>query len=103
MKENCEFSTESHFIDVGCGLGKPNVHVAQDPGVEFSYGIDLIKTRWVLVMANLKNVLKAAWTQDREKEEENVVIGHCCMFFTGDITEVNCFDPFNHVYMFDIR
>ena len=39
MKEHCEFSTESCFIDVGCGLGKPNVHVAQDPGVEFSYGI----------------------------------------------------------------
>ena len=54
MEENCEFFTESHFIDVGCGLGKPNVHVAQDPGIEFSYGIELIKTRWILGMANLK-------------------------------------------------
>ena len=102
MKENCEFSTESHFIDVGCGLGKPNVHMAPDPGVEFSYGIELIKMRWVLGMAKLKNVLKAAWTQDREKEEDNYFIGHLCMFATRDITKANCFDPFTHVYMFDI-
>ena len=62
MKEHCEFSTESLFIHVECGLGKPNVHMAQDPGVEFSYGTELIKTRWVLGMENLKNILKTEQT-----------------------------------------
>ena len=41
MKINTEFSADSRFIDIGCGLGKPNLYVAQDPGVSFSYGIEV--------------------------------------------------------------
>ena len=35
MKLHTDFGPDSRFIDVGCGLGKPNLHVATDPGVAF--------------------------------------------------------------------
>ena len=41
MKEYMNFTSESRVIDVGAGLGKPNVHFAMDPKVEFSYGIEV--------------------------------------------------------------
>lgn len=34
MKVHTGFDSSSCFIDIGSGLGKPNLHVAQDPGVE---------------------------------------------------------------------
>ena len=60
MIEYTNLSKDSRFIDVGCGLGKPNLHVAQYPGVEFSYGIEMEQVRWMLGMANFDQVLKAA-------------------------------------------
>ncbi len=96
MKVHTNFGPESRFIDVGSGLGKPNLHVAQDPGVEFSYGIEMEKVRWVLGMSNLNMVLQRA----EKKPNENIL--HRCMFEHGDITYAKYFDPFTHVYMFDI-
>ena len=105
MIEHTGLSKDSRFIDVGCGLGKPNLHVAQYPGVDFSYGIEMEHVRWMLGMANLHQVLKAA-KKDKEggkdTEEGQSKIGHGCYFAHGDITEANFFDPFSHVYMFDI-
>ena len=95
MKEHMGFDKNSRFIDVGCGLGKPNLHVAQDPGVEFSYGIEMERVRWLLGMHNLNHVLKDA-------KNKNSDIGHHCIFAHGNINEANTFDPFTHVYMFDI-
>jgi hypothetical protein len=34
------------FIDIGAGLGKPNLHVAQDPCCRLSLGIELETIRW---------------------------------------------------------
>lgn len=51
-QEETGFDENSSFIDVGAGLGKPNFHVAQDPGVEISYGLELEKVRWQLSIAN---------------------------------------------------
>lgn len=96
MKVHTNFGPKSRFIDVGSGLGKPNLHVAQDPGVEFSYGIEMEKVRWMLGMSNLNMVLQRA----EKKPSENIL--HRCMFEHGDITEAKYFDPFTHVYMFDI-
>ena len=33
LMEKCELTADSRFIDVGSGLGKPNFHVAQYPGI----------------------------------------------------------------------
>mmetsp|Transcript_48869 Transcript_48869/g.59113 ORF Transcript_48869/g.59113 Transcript_48869/m.59113 type:complete len:401 (+) Transcript_48869:82-1284(+) len=100
MKDKLEFTAGSRFIDVGCGLAKPNMHVVQDPGVEFSYGIELNKERWFLGLHNLNNVLKAA--RDEKEGGDGETIGYRCMLAHGDIVEAKSFDPFTHVYMFDI-
>uniref|UniRef100_A0A7S4MG18 DOT1 domain-containing protein n=1 Tax=Odontella aurita TaxID=265563 RepID=A0A7S4MG18_9STRA len=97
MKEHTGFSSESRFIDVGCGLGKPNIHVAMDPAVEFSYGCEMEGVRWWLAMSNLDAVLQGM-DKDGVDEEEKLR----CMLAHADMTEAKSFDPFTHVYMFDI-
>ena len=104
MIEHTGLSKSSRFIDVGCGLGKPNLHVAQYPGVDFSYGIEMEHVRWMIGMSNLEHVLKSA-KDDVDKgvvNDDESKIGHGCYLSHGDITEANFFDPFTHVYMFDI-
>ena len=59
MMEHCGLDKNSRFIDVGSGIGKPNLHVAQHPGVEFSCGVEMEHSRWTLGMACLKGVLDA--------------------------------------------
>ena len=103
MKIHTGFNQSSRFIDVGSGLGKPNLHVAQDPGVSFSYGVEMERVRWMLSMHNLRHVLKHAELQS----ESNTIgpeelLGFNCFFAHGDITEASSFNPFTHVYMFDI-
>ncbi|DAZ93126.1 TPA: LOW QUALITY PROTEIN: hypothetical protein N0F65_009702, partial [Lagenidium giganteum] len=93
MKENCEFSSRSLFVDVGSGLGKPNFHVAIDPGVEVSYGIELEELRWQLSLHNLRSVL----TLDINKNKPNRTV-----FTSGDITHAKTLDPFTHIYSFDV-
>lgn len=105
MVEHTGLSKDSRFIDVGCGLGKPNLHVAQYPGVDFSYGIEMEHVRWMLGIANFHQVLDVAKKDEedgKEMKEGESKIGHSCYFAHGDITEANFFDPFTHVYMFDI-
>jgi hypothetical protein len=38
--------------------GKPSLHVVQDPGFEFSYGIEVVPNRWMLSLVNLNKVLQ---------------------------------------------
>ncbi|CAM9967254.1 unnamed protein product, partial [Scytosiphon promiscuus] len=96
LKEETGFDKNSSFIDVGAGLGKPNFHVAQDPGVEISYGLELEVVRWELSIANHRKVLL-----DEGKKGVGVA-KHNLFFARGDILSCNTFDPFTHVYMFDI-
>mmetsp|Transcript_1588 Transcript_1588/g.2149 ORF Transcript_1588/g.2149 Transcript_1588/m.2149 type:complete len:397 (-) Transcript_1588:162-1352(-) len=104
MKEHTEFTSSSRFIDVGSGLGKPSLHVAQDPGVEFSYGIEMERVRWMLGMSNLSQIVNAAHSQQRDGKPPNpaCTVQHRCVFDHGNIMEANTFDPFTHVYMFSI-
>ena len=94
MKEYSEFSSESRFIDIGSGLGKPNLYVAQNPGVSFSFGIEVEKVRNSLGLHNLLHIL-------REAEQESD-IGTNCILKHGNILDATTLDPFTHVYMFDI-
>ncbi len=91
---NADFSESSRFIDIGCGLGKPNLHVAQDPGVEVSFGIEVEKIRSNLGNFNLHHILKAA--------KNDAKVGHNCILQHGDITQASSLDPFTHVYEFDV-
>jgi hypothetical protein len=94
MIEHTGFCESSCFIDIGCGLGKPNLHVAQYPGVALSVGVEIRAVRHFLGMTNLNAVLDAAKT--------NPSIGHKCYLIRADIMSFKCLDPFTHVYMFDI-
>ncbi|KAG3033143.1 hypothetical protein JG687_00008938 [Phytophthora cactorum] len=93
LKENCELSKSSRFIDVGSGLGKPNFHVAVDPGVQVSYGIELEELRWHLSLHNLRSVLSL----DSQRTKPLATV-----FTAGDITHAHSFEPFSHVYSFDV-
>ena len=100
----CELGPTSTFLDIGSGLGKPNLHVAVDPGVEFSYGIEHEKVRWLLGMSNLDAVLREATKQQGGQSDiaADDKIGTNCMFAYADIMDAKTFDPFTHVYMFSI-
>lgn len=104
MKKYTAFDSSSRYIDVGSGLGKPNLHVCQDPGVEFSYGIEMEMSRWMLGMANLQAVVKAASVQQASGDSfsEQEQIGYNGYFEHGNIMDAASFDPFTHVYMFSI-
>lgn len=93
MKAHCELSETSLFLDVGSGLGKPNFHVAIDPGVEVSYGVELEELRWHLSLHNLRSVLQL----DSQSTRTNRT-----MFSAGDITAAETLNPFSHVYSFDV-
>lgn len=93
LKVHCEFTKDSTFIDIGAGLGKPNFHTAIDPGVAISYGIELETLRWQLSLHNLKAVM----VSDTQVHKQNKVI-----FAPGDIVQCTSFDPFTHVYSFDV-
>lgn len=49
LVEKCDLNSTSRFIDVGAGLGKPNFHVAQDPEVRLSLGVELEEIRWQVI------------------------------------------------------
>jgi hypothetical protein len=104
MKQHMNFNSNSKFIDVGSGIGKPNLHVCQDPGVKLSYGIEIEQSRWILGMTCLKGVLDAAVKEEKDVDEEydDEIILHRCVFECGDIRSANSFNPFTHVYMFSI-
>ena len=103
LKTHTGFNADSNFIDIGSGLGKPNLHVAQDPGVRFSVGIEIKRIRWMLSLHNFSRVLKFSLTQLQSNETDyRNLIGTNCFFEYGDIAGADTLDPFTHVYMFDI-
>jgi len=105
MVEHTGFCDKSRFIDVGSGIGKPNLHVAQYPGVEFSCGVEMEHSRWTLGMTCLKACLNAA-VKEREsltsKKSRSSLLQGNTMFLHNNILEAKTFDPFTHVYMFSI-
>jgi hypothetical protein len=111
-------TTKSRFLDVGSGIGKPNLHVAQYENVEFSCGVEMEHSRYTLGMTCLKAVVDAAVQershpeqQEKQQQQKNVdstiqnyhsLIQGKTMFLHKNILEAATFDPFTHVYMFSI-
>ena len=104
MTKYTGLSSSSRFIDVGSGIGKPNLHVAQHPGVEFSCGIEMEHVRWALSITCLNAVLDAAAEQQQQQHllGQDEAIHSRCVFLHRNIKEARTFDPFTHVYMFSI-
>ncbi|CAM9758540.1 unnamed protein product [Phaeothamnion confervicola] len=99
MKDLCGLDAASAFLDVGSGLGKPNFH---DPGCQISYGVELEEVRWRLSIHNLRAVLYADAGTGSEKKEKAPLRQHNVIFARADITDASTFDPFTHVYTFDV-
>jgi hypothetical protein len=92
LSEHTGFDASSSFVDIGSGLGKPNLHVALNPGVKLSFGIEVEQMRWQLSMHNLRFVLGEV----PEMRKSVVYFAH------KDATEMDHFEPFTHMYMFDV-
>jgi len=107
MKQHTQFDSKSRFLDVGSGIGKPNLHVTQDPGVAFSCGIEMELDRYRLGLKCLQRVLQEA-SKDEDANNTDTPnndksrIRYNCAFIHGNIMEAYTFDPFTHVYMFSI-
>ena len=108
MIEQTGFGKHKGFNDVSSGIGKPNIHVAQYPGVAFSCGVEVDFPQWTLGMTHLKGVLQEAVAQQHANHQgEEDVDEACCLsgntvFLHKDITKAKTFDPSSHVYMCSI-
>ena len=45
FKQKCGLDRTSRLLDIGGGIGKPVIHVAQDPGVRVAIGVEVEETR----------------------------------------------------------
>jgi len=99
MIQHTGLDKDSTFIDVGSGLGKPNLHVAADPGVYLSVGIECEKDRYLLGLHNLRGVLGNS-TKMKVSDDTDEFLR--CGYVMGDIMDAKSFSPFSHVYMFSI-
>ena len=102
MIEHTRLSQDSRFLDVGSGIGKPNLHVAEYPGVSFSCGVECERARWFLGMTCLKAVLDDAERQRNEGSltDDEAHVHGSTIFLHKNIMDATTFDPFTHVYMF---
>jgi Histone methylation protein DOT1 len=108
MKDHTGLDSSSFFIDVGSGIGKPNFHVANDPGVQVSLGLEVDANRWLLSMNCLLATLdfaaeeKFILSKQDDTSLREQLAKQKCIFIQGDIEHAKVFDPFTHVYMFSI-
>lgn len=99
LVDRLDLGPSSSFLDIGSGLGKPNLHVAVEPGVRVSFGVELERLRWQLSMHNLRHCMS------KVRGLKKAVAAHkqnTVYFANSDITNISNFDPFTHIYMFDV-
>ena len=93
--EKCEMTSSSRFIDVGSGLGKPNFHASQYPGVRLSIGVELEHIRWQLAMTNFDKILPymddnlttTSTSQPETTNDDEVRLYGGVNFIVGDIDD----------------
>jgi len=95
LKLNLGFDHNSIFLDIGSGLGKPNFHVLLDPGVKYSFGVELESLRYALSLHNLSHVHEVPELSYLTKNP-NIYFSHV------DVTKLETFNPITHVYTFDV-
>ncbi len=96
MKAYTDLNDKSYFINVGCVRGKPNLHVAQDPGVAISIGMEVVENRLDVCLKHFFAVLQRAKNQQNEEISPVNRLGYNCYFLKMDVTEAASFDPFTH-------
>ena len=96
MVNSTRFVTASWFLNVGSGIEKPNLHVAQYPAVEFLCGVQIEYSQWLLGMTCLKACLKAVAVSSAPFLLAEAVQGNI-MFLFNTIIKAQTFDPFTHM------
>jgi hypothetical protein len=108
------------FLDVGSGLGKPNMHILQRLGVRLSMGVEVCKIRYnvsnineniidqhlrssydyshlnTFIPSQLSIINLDALLKDEDLRSRNL------NFLLGDICKFDSFDPFTVVHMYDL-
>lgn len=97
LKSNCQFGTSSTFIDIGAGLGKPNLHVALDPGVKASVGVELGGERWWQSM----DILWHGFEENEAAATGLDSLNGPIFLAHADFLNMKSLEAFTHVYMFD--
>ncbi len=88
LAETHQLTRRSVFLDIGAGLGKPNLHVAAHMGCA-SVGVEMIGSRWYRSMAVLRAVLSRAPRHTPPP-----------LFAHADLLDCDL-SPFTHLYAFD--
>lgn len=94
MKES-GLNRDSVFIDIGAGLGKPSAHVAFDPGVKLSLGVECEGTRHNLSLVNARRL--ALWAH---KNDPSWLPNLC--FVRQNVMLMTTLGPVTHVFLFDV-
>jgi uncharacterized membrane protein YgcG len=106
MIQHTGLDRDSFFLDVGSGIGKPNFHVANDPCVQVSFGLEVDPDRWLLsincLLATLEFAADIVLSKPNDTSLREQLAKQKCIFIQGDIKNASVFDPFTHVYMFSI-
>ena len=84
----CFLTIYDVFIDVGCGRGKPNLHMSKY--VLCSIGIEVVGLRTSLGNVSMERIMR------HDPNLSN------CILQTGDITSAHSLDPFTVVYGYDV-
>ncbi len=83
-------------------VGLPlNLHVAQDPGIAISIGVEVVENRLDVCLKHFFSVLQKAKNHQNEEISPVKRLGYNCYFLNMDVMEAASFDPFTHLYMFD--
>lgn len=88
LVNQCDLDNNSIFLDIGSGLGKPNLHTSVYPGVKYSFGVEISGARWWQSLVVLKSFLENG-------VGSNVFMAH------ADILSIDTFDPITHIYSFN--
>ena len=96
LVEDCDFNSRSKIADIGSGLGKPIFHIANVCQPMLAVGVEVEELRWKLSMHNLKCVYEQSLSEDSTLRCNGV------WFIHSDISLAATFDPFTHLYAFDI-
>lgn len=96
LKDECSLDESSMFLDVGSGLGKPNIHAAAAVPLKGSVGIEVIPLRYYLSLVNLRRVISLDIPLD--KDQANCPVA----FANTDVLNLRSLTPMTHIFLFDV-
>jgi hypothetical protein len=92
LVSHCQLGENSVFMDIGSGLGKPNLHAATITNIKYSIGIELVDSRWWHSMHLLAHIADSYHLNN---------IAQKTFFMHGDINNFQSLDGISHIYIFN--